>query len=385
MNRQIKIQLLFFTLVRTVLNTMYRMVYPFLSVFARGVGVEISAMATALTARSLAGTLGPFLASIADSRGRKAGMLFGLGLFVAGVSLVVFWPSFLTLTIAVVLATLGKYNFDPSMQAYLGERIPYQRRGLSIAITELGWSLAFIAGIPLVGFLIARGGWMSPFVLLGILGILSAAGVFLLIPADAPQTSEAAALLHNFRQVLTHRPSLAGLAAGLLATAANEMVNLIFGVWLEDSFGVKITALVAASAVIGISELGGEGLVARWTDRLGKPRAIALGLLANTLAALGLPLAGQSQSGALIGLFFFYITFEFTLVSMISMMTEIQPAARATLMAFNVAGHSLGRAVGDALAISIYALGFFWVVAASVIFNMLAFISVWWLRRHAPI
>ncbi len=383
MNRQIKIQLLFFTLVRTVLNTMYRMVYPFLSVFARGLGVDVPAMAAALTARSLAGSVGPFLASVADSRGRKAGMLFGLSLFVGGIALVVFLPSFLTLTAAVVLATLGKYTFDPSMQAYLGERVPYRRRGLSIAITELGWSLAFIAGIPLVGFLIARGGWMSPFLLLAVLGVLSAAAVLFLIPADAPQTGEAAALLRNFRQVLTHIPSLAGLSAGLLATAANEMVNLIFGVWLEDSFGVKITALVAASAVIGLSEFGGEGLVALLTDRLGKPRAIAAGLMANTLAALGLPWLGQSQNGALIGLFLFYITFEFTLVSMISMMTEIQPAARATVMAFNVAGHSLGRAIGDAIAVSLYALGFFWVVAASAVFNVLAFAGVWWLRRRA--
>lgn len=383
MDSRIRIQLPFFTLVRTVLNTMYRMVYPFLSVFARALGVDVAAMAAVLTARSLAGSLGPFLASIADSRGRKIGMLFGLGLFTAGVSLVVFWPTFAALAAAVVLTTLGKYTFDPSMQAYLGERVPYERRGLSIAITELGWSLAFVAGIPLMGFLIARQGWMSPFLLLTLLGMFSAAGVVFLIPADAPQTGEAAALLRNFRQVLTHTPSLAGLFAGLLATAANEMVNLIFGVWLEDAFGVQITTLVAASTVIGLSEFGGEGLVAFLTDRLGKPRAIALGLLVNSLSALGLPLLGQSTNGALVGLFFFYITFEFTLVSMISMMTEIQPAARATVMAFNVAAHSLGRATGDTLAISLYALGFFWVVAASAVFNALALLAVWRLRKDA--
>lgn len=383
MDGRIRIQLPFFTLVRTVLNTMYRMVYPFLSVFARALGVDVAAMAAVLTARSLAGSLGPFLASIADSRGRKIGMLFGLGLFTAGVSLVVFWPTFAALAAAVVLTTLGKYTFDPSMQAYLGERVPYERRGLSIAITELGWSLAFVAGIPLMGFLIARQGWMSPFLLLTLLGMFSAAGVVFLIPADAPQTGEAAALLRNFRQVLTHTPSLTGLFAGLLATAANEMVNLIFGVWLEDAFGVQITTLVAASTVIGLSEFGGEGLVAFLTDRLGKPRAVALGLLVNSLSALGLPLLGQSTNGALVGLFFFYITFEFTLVSMISMMTEIQPAARATVMAFNVAAHSLGRATGDTLAISLYALGFFWVVAASAVFNALALLAVWRLRNDA--
>ena len=38
----------------------------------------------AMKYRSIAGAFGPFLASIADSRGRKAGTLFGLLLFIAG-------------------------------------------------------------------------------------------------------------------------------------------------------------------------------------------------------------------------------------------------------------------------------------------------------------
>jgi predicted MFS family arabinose efflux permease len=58
-----------------------------------------------------------------------------------------------------------------------------------------------------------------------------------------------------------------------------------FGVWLEDSFGLQIAALAGASAVIGLSELSGEGLVALLTDRIGKPRALVLGLSANAVTA----------------------------------------------------------------------------------------------------
>ncbi len=84
--------------------------------------------------------------------------------------------------------------------------------------------------------------------------------------------------------MLTNIPALAAISIALWASAANELVNLIFGVWLEDSFGLKIAALAGASAVIGLSELGGEGLVALTTDRLGKPRALVLGLTGNVLA-----------------------------------------------------------------------------------------------------
>ncbi len=364
-------QVIAFTITRTIINTLHRMVYPFLAVLARGVGVDLISMSYALTARSLVGTVGPFVAALADRRGRRFGMLFGIGLFTLGTAIVVFWPTFPALVLSIILSTLGKYIFDPSMQAWLGDRIPYARRGRTIAVTEFGWSLAFILGIPLMGFLIARNGWMAPFPLFVLLGTIIFITLFFLLPKE-----DSSSVVHgpssNFRLVLTFAPALAGLAVGLFASAANEVVNLIFGVWLEDSFGLQIAALGAASAVIGLSELGGEGLVAAFVDRLGKPRAIGLGLAANCLAALALLFLGRTQAGALVGLFFFYITFEFTLVSSIPLMTELLPSARATLMAFNVAALSLGRALGDLLAPRLYGLGFWFVVLGAVGFNLLA-------------
>jgi predicted MFS family arabinose efflux permease len=347
------------------------MVYPFLAVLARGVGVDLISMSYALTARSLVGTIGPFAATVADRRGRRFGMLFGIGLFTLGTAIVVFWPTFPALILSIILSTLGKYIFDPSMQAWLGDRIPYARRGRTIAVTEFGWSLAFILGIPLMGFLIARSGWMAPFPLFVLLGCIIFITLFFLLPKEG-SSSVVHGPLSNFRLVLAFAPALAGLAVGLFASAANEVVNLIFGVWLEDSFSLQIAALGAASAVIGLSELGGEGLVAAFVDRLGKLRAIGLGLATNCLAALALFFLGRTEAGALVGLFFFYITFEFTLVSSIPLMTELLPSARATLMAFNVAALSLGRALGDLLAPRLYGLGFWFVVLGAVGFNLLA-------------
>jgi MFS family permease len=155
---RLRFQLLIVMVLRTIINTMHRMVYPFLGTFARGLGVDITALSFALTGRSLAGALAPFIGSVADQRGRRFGMLAGATLFILGVALVAAWPSLWTLTAALVLALLGKYMFDPAMQAYFGDRVPYQRRGLALAVTELSWSLAFILGVPAVGFLIARYG-----------------------------------------------------------------------------------------------------------------------------------------------------------------------------------------------------------------------------------
>ncbi|MBS1248958.1 MAG: hypothetical protein MAG431_00528 [Chloroflexi bacterium] len=375
----LRFQTILFAITRMVFNTAYRMIYPFLSVFSRGLGVDISTLSQALANRSLVGALGPFLAAIADRRGRKIGMLFGILLFIIGISVMILWPSFPSFVIMLTLTTLGKYGFDPSMQAYLGDRIPYERRGRTLAVTELGWSLSFIVGIPVVSFLIARRGWQSPFVSLAITGILIGGALLWYVPSDSPPRNKSTNIWRNFWDVLKYPPALAGLTVGLTASTANEAINLVFGVWMEDAFGLKIIALGGTAAVIGFAELGGETLVGAFVDRLGKVRAVTIGLLLNSLAALSFPLLGRNVAGAVVSLFLFYITFEFTLVSIIPMMTEIMPQSRATLMSFNVAALSLGRSLGDLVTPPLYnTWGIIACAGAVVLFNLVAILAMQW-------
>ncbi len=381
MTERTRIQLAVFALIRTIFNTAYRMMYPFLGVFARALGVDLVHMGWALSLRSLVGgALAPFLSIIPSRRGHRAGMLFGLLMFTASAVLVLLWPTYPVLVLSIVLGTLGKYIFDPAMQAYLGERVPYERRGLALATTEMGWSFSFIFGIPLMGFLLARGGWMAPFPALALLGVGTLLALLWLLPASKVRTPRET-FWGGFRSVLTSSTAISGLMVGFLASGANEVVNLVFGVWLEDSFALKITALGGAAAVIGLSELGGEGLTALLADRLGKKNAVRLGLLSNALAAALLPILGRSIPGALVGLFFFYITFEFTLVASIPMMTELLPDARATLMAFNITALSLGRAAGAPIGTFSYAYGIGISVTCAILLNGLALLALQYVRE----
>lgn len=380
---KLRFQLAIFMFVRTILNTIHRMVYPFLPVFARGLGVDLSTMSLLMTARSLLGATAPFLGPIADSRGRRFGMLLGLGIFILGIGIVAVFPAFWTLIMALGMAMIGKYIFDPSMQAYFGDRIPYHQRGTALAITEVAWSMSFIVGVPIAGFLIDRFGWSAPFPLFSILGLIAFFVIWRVVPNEDTHHEPVSSSREGYLAVFKSAPALAGISIALWASAANELVNVIFGVWLEDSFGLKIAALAGASAVIGISELSGEGLVAFTTDKLGKPRALAIGLVANSLAAALLPFIGRTQAGALIGLFLFYITFEYVMVSHIPMVTELVPSARATLLSLNVTGHALGRALGAFLAALIYQqFGFVFVALMAVLFNAAGMLALQRMQRE---
>jgi predicted MFS family arabinose efflux permease len=376
LRKTLLVQVPIFITTRTVLNTLIRMVYPFLPVFGRGLGVDLYLLSYGLTLRSAAGIFGPFLASIGDSRGRKVGMLFGISLFIIGAGSLVLWPSYPAFVVMLILSIMANLVFIPSMQAFLGDRVPYDRRGLVLALTEFGWSLSFILCVPAVGFLIARNGWQAPFIWLAALGVVSFLVLHWLLPGDRPKISQTNNIWRNMGGVFAYRPALAGLLVGMCMSGGNELINLIFGVWLEDTFQVKIAALAAASAVIGISELGGEGLVTAFVDRLGKRRSVSIGLISNAAAALALLWLGSSLSGAMIGLFFIYLTFEITIVSAIPLMTEVFPAARATFMSMFIASIALGRSLGSLAAPRLYTIGHSWETMPTLLTILLCTITL---------
>jgi DHA1 family inner membrane transport protein len=246
---------------------------------------------------------------------------------------------------------LGKGVFDPALQAYVGERVPYQCRGLAIGMIEFAWAGSALVGLPFIGLLIERTGWQSPFFVLGGLGLLSLVALAILIPSDRHQqrgTDGWPGFRQAWRRLSRERAALGALGFGLLISAANDNLFVVCGLWLESTFGLSIAVLGAATTVIGVAELLGEGLTASIADRLGLKRTIVAGLVLSALSYILLPLVGRTLWLALIGLFLTFLAFEFTIVTALSLFTEILPAARATMMSSSVAAFSMGRVI-DAL------------------------------------
>ncbi|MBX3003218.1 MAG: MFS transporter [Anaerolineales bacterium] len=369
----LRLQLVFFTLVRMLISTIFRMVYPFLPVFRDALNVPLDTLTRAVGLRSLAAALlAPFFGTLGDSRGRRTGMLVGMGIFVGGAVVVSLLPSFAGFVAAMVLMLLGKVTYDPSVQAYIGDRVPYARRSAAITVTEFSWSTAFIIGVPAMGWVIGRAGWLAPFQLVGLLVLACLVFLLFLLPKDQPHPQAASSTFSKFRLVLQSPAARAALLFTLFTCIANELVGLSFGVWLEDRFSLQLQALGWAAAALGIAELSGEGLVALFTDRLGKRRAIFLGVVLNCLACLLLPLMGHSYLGALLALILFYISFEFTIVSSIPLMTEVLPRARATVMASFFILASIGRAAASMFTPALYAQGFGFNAGVAILFNLVA-------------
>ena len=190
------------TLIRTVTNTGFRMVFPFQPMLMEGLGISLVAITRMYAGQSLVGIISPFLASLADTRGRRTGMLAGLILFCLGTLLVSIIPTSLGFLFFLILSMLGKAIFDPSLQAFFGDTIPFERRGFVLGITETSWSLSFFLGVPAAGFLMSRLGLLSPFLFLTVLGVLSFLAILIFIPADTPPQRSDQGILVNFGTVL---------------------------------------------------------------------------------------------------------------------------------------------------------------------------------------
>lgn len=380
---RLRYQLIAATFARMVINTAHRMFYPFLPALSRGLGVPPETLRYILSLRGAFGISAPLFGPVGERLGRRNAMLVGLAVFCAGLTLVAIFPNLWTLFAATLLIIVCKFIFDPALQAYLSERTPYSQRGLVIGLAELGWSGAFLLGVPLAGFLIERGGWRAPF--LPVTGLALMAGVWLafVIPANAPLAPHAKA--NGFSQslaVLRNPIVLAALTVSLLISAANESLNVVYGDWLEKSFALSVAQLGLTTTVVGISELIGEGGVAVLSDRLGKRQTLALGLAVSAASYFALPFVSGKLEWAMAGVFAVYLAFEFAIVASLPLISELLPESRNAVMSTTIAFHSAGRMIGALAGGVLFRYGFMWNGIAAGLMTIAGIPLILWVVRE---
>jgi predicted MFS family arabinose efflux permease len=372
-------------LARITLNISYRITYPFLPVIARGLGVDLTSAGLIVTARATGGLASPFLGSLSDAWGRKRLMLLGLTFLITGAAICAMLPFYAAFMAAFVMFGLAKAAYDPTMQAYIGDRVPYEQRGRAIGITELSWSGAWLIGVPSAGWLIARAGWQTPFALLAILG---AAGLLLiawLLPHDKP-ADQPTGTRFQLGAVIRNRAPLAALGVTFLIILANEVTFIVYGAWMESRFGLSVVSLGVASIVIGIAEAVGEFGSTAFVDRWGKRRSVLAGLLLLVVAYGALPRLGHQLAWALGGLALLFIAFEFTIVSFLPLVSELVPDARATTMSANIAAGTIARMIGSASGTAMFT----WMgklepnATVSVVASLVAFGVLWMFVQERP-
>jgi predicted MFS family arabinose efflux permease len=143
------------------------------------------------------------------------------------------------------------------------------------------------------------------------------------------------------------------VAAGLYAMAA-ELMFIVLGAWLEDSFGLSLIAIGGLAVLIGLAELAGELTMALFADRIGKRRSVFAGIVIAAGGFGSFALAYNSLAGGVAAAMVAFFGFELAIVSGVPYASEIHPHARARFLAWMVAAWSIARALGSAMGPRLY-------------------------------
>lgn len=364
---------------KLAVNTATRFVYAFLPAIARGLGVSTGAAGTLASVRWASGALTPLAVRLAGREHRRRIVLAGLGVFVAGSLVTAALGFYAGALVGFVLMGIATPVFNSGTQAWVADRVPYERRGKLLGILETTWAVSFLVGAPAAGWLIERSGWTAPFWATAVIVAVILAGLALVIrePVRAGAAPQGV--------IAWDRASGGFLAGTVLIVGSVEMMFITFATWLEEVHGFSVAGLAGVAIVIGFAELTAEGATVAFTDRLGKPYAVAVGLGASALGFLLVAVLRLEVVPAVAGLVLGIAGFEFAFVSSISLGTELQPSARIAYLSRFVVAQAVGRGVAALVGLAVFgALGMGAVaLLAAAVAVVAALVTVGAVRDHA--
>jgi predicted MFS family arabinose efflux permease len=374
------------TIVRMVVNTAFRLFYPFVPELSREFGVSPEALTAAFSARGAVGLISPAVGAAADRLNRRTLMLLGLGGVGLALLLIGSTTSLAALAIGSALLAAAKLAYDLGVLAHIGDQTTYAQRGRVVGLSEMAWSGAALIGLPLVGLAIGRFGARTPFfVLAGLVavGMLAIRFVVVSRPGAARHPSLPTKPRTSWRELIQLPSVLPMLGCSLLIPFGNEILNVIYGRWLESSFGLSVESIGASAIVLGVAELTGEAIIAIFSDRIGKRNLAILGALLGVVAYLALPLlSATGQIGlALLGIAGVYLGFEILVVGTLPILSELAPDARGAMLSTASAMQSAGRLFGSWVGLALFAAGIWPAALLAAFVNLTVSVILWrWAR-----
>jgi len=318
--------------------------FPALS---RLMGVPVDTITLLVSVWAFTGILSPLFGPPSDRYGHTAFVIVGLSTFVLGNLLSAIAPGFPALLAFQALVGLGYAVFSFSASAVVGDVFAYETRARAMGIVRVAVSVAALAGVPAAAAIADCATARGSFGTVGGLGLAVLAVALVLLPnlfreeAKTQPTEAKAELLQAAMGIVRQRSAMIGLLAILAWAMIPTGLFIYLAAWLEQTFQLTETQVGLAFSMAGVGALIGNALTATWADRLGKKRSAVIGLLVLSVTAMILP-RSPILAGVLVGLVVFFAALEFSFASFSTLMTELTPAGRGTLMSLVSLANGIG-------------------------------------------
>ena len=370
--------------IRLVIDSSFRMAYPFIPQISEGLKLSITAFSWLLTIRSASGLLSPIFGALADKHGRRKIMILALLAQFFGLIGIAFssgWGGALPM----FLVGIAVNAFIPAQQAYISDRVPYERRGRALASVDMSFSLSGMVVMPMIGWLINNSGWRVPFIILSVLSLIALLLIWWKLPATEKRTQASLAGISTWK-VLKRPNVLASVLVTILHFSGVGVYMTFWSIWLSADFDLDAVGLGLIATVMGLAEFSGVILAGLFIDKVGKRRGsmIGLGAAAITLSLLPLFIGNLTVVRGMLMLLGLWV--EISIISTFPLYGEQAPDARATIFSLIALGNAIGLGVGPPLTSALWGWkGLAAVTSVGGLFFLLAFGVVWiFLQDHAP-
>ena len=336
---------------------------PILVEIANEFRVSVPVAGQLVTAYALPGAvIGLIIGPFADTYGRRPIVLLSLVVsLLASVATAFAW-SYVSLAGFRMLSGLAAGSLFPTALAVVGDIFPYEERGRAMAWMITANTLAAIIGIPAASILAEFAGWRSTFLFLAVILALVIWVVFRELPArQASGKLSRETFFRTFQPILASISARAALVSNFIGALLWFGYVTYLGAFFISSFGLSTGSLAPILAMLGIGVLIGGNIGGRLGDRVGHKRVIVGSLM------VGMPFM-VLQLNWVAGVFFAAALNLMTagpngarFASTSTLMSELVPQARGTMLALNSSVQTLGIMMGSilggvAIAVSGYGL-----------------------------
>jgi predicted MFS family arabinose efflux permease len=329
------------TVARLVANAAYRFAPLFLATIARGFDVSLSTLGFAIFVSELSGFASPFAGRIVDRLTHRNSMVLGLIGSAVGCTIAAVSTSPLMFAVGVTVLALTKQSFDLGLGAWIADHVPYNQRGKIVGLTETAWALGLLVGVSIMGLITAATNWRIGFAFAILCLVVSMFVIFNRVTNEARVPHESRS---TTPQRITGNSWLVVFTMFCIMCSAQNLF-VTFGAWLEDEFQFGAARLAIAGFSLGLVELVASVSSSRQTDKWGKEQSIALGALLVIPGGIFLCLGSNNLIIGLIGVFIYFLGFEFSVVSLLSLATSLVPNSPGTGLGWVLGAGTLGRAV----------------------------------------
>ena len=244
--------------------------------------------------------------------------------------------------------------FDLGLGAWISDRVAYERRGRALGLTETSWAMGLLLGVSAMGLVTAASSWRAAYLAGAVAVLAMAAAVSRTVAGDPAEGHEHARAPRPAGGLRVPAAGWMLVVAALCLMSSSQMLFVTFGSWLKDHHGFHDAGVAALAFGLGAGELFASLSAARFSDRWGKERAGATGALLMVPAAALLAVTHATLGLGLPALVVAIAAFEFAIVSIIPLGTQMVTGAPAFGMSVMLAAGTLGRALASIPATRLY-------------------------------